>query len=333
MIDFEATYYDGKSSKAHAVRVIVHDTGHLEIVGLDEPLGIPLVDVKISARLGNTARFLRFKDGAKVETLDNNAVDRILRARGVSYGNRFVHWLESNWGIALAALAITALVCLAGVKWGVPWGARKMAYAIPIEAVQSMSTETLKYMDGLMFKPTDLDDKTTGRLRTKFKSMARLEPRLRVSLNFRSGKSTGPNAFALPDGSIVVTDELVKLADNDEQILCILAHEIGHVSARHALRNLLETSAFGLLLTAVTGEISSSISAVGAIPAVLVQAKYSRELEAEADEFALQLMAKAKIEKHHFADIMEALVKVLPDYSNSIISTHPPTAERIRRFR
>ena len=332
-MEFEAIYYDGQSSAQHRVRVSCCHPERLEITGLQEPLQISMADVKVSARIGDSARFLRFRGGATCETTNNDAVDRLLKLRGSASGSRLAHWLESHWGIALLCVLLTALACLGGVKWGIPWGAKKVAYAIPIETLQDMSAETLDYMDGLVFEPSRLHSGTKERLRARFLSLCRHVPDLRLNLNFRSGARIGPNAFALPDGSIVVTDELVRLSSNDEQILSVLAHEIGHVHARHALRSLLETSALGLLLSAVTGDISSSVSAVGALPAVFLQAKYSRELETEADDFALSLMANANIEKRHFADIMDALAAALPDHSNSMLSSHPPSQERIKRFR
>ncbi|MCP4676078.1 MAG: M48 family metallopeptidase [Deltaproteobacteria bacterium] len=333
MIEFNAQYYDGLSSKAHQVRVVIDDAGILKIEGLPEPIEVSFKDVSVSARLGNTARFVKFAGGAKCETLDNDAVDRALRGHAVASGSRLVHWLESNWGVALGALAVTALIIWAALEWGVPWGARKVAHAIPVEVVQSLSAKTLDYLDEAVFEPTTLDEETRQRLSAGFENMTRYRKGFQLNLHFRGGEKIGPNAFALPDGSIVVTDELVELAANDEQVLAVIAHEIGHVYARHALRSLLENSAFGLLLTAVTGEVSSTVSAVGALPAMIVQAKYSRDLESEADAFALTLMNETGLARHHFADIMELLRDDHQDHSDSLLSSHPPTEERIQRFR
>ncbi len=59
------------------------------------------------------------------------------------------------------------------------------------------------------------------------------------SLNFREGGAIGPNAFALPSGTIILTDELVDIAgDDNDMVLAVLAHEIGHVDKKHSLRQI-----------------------------------------------------------------------------------------------
>ena len=85
----------------------------------------------------------------------------------------------------------------------------------------------------------------------------------------------GANAFALPNGTIVVTDDLVKLAEHDDELVAVLAHEIGHVVSRHALRRVLQDSGVMLLVAGITGDIVSISSLAAALPTLLIEAKYS----------------------------------------------------------
>jgi Zn-dependent protease with chaperone function len=156
---------------------------------------------------------------------------------------------------------------------------------------------------------------------------------LPLELVFRRG--AGPNAFALPDGTVVVTDELVELAKNDNEIMSVLAHEIGHVHHRHGLRMALESSTVLLLISTYFGDVTQLTTLSAALPGVYAQAHYSRDLETEADTFALDYLEKSGIPKKHFADIMRSLKKFTgpdPKHGLQYLSSHPPTDERIRRF-
>ena len=74
---------------------------------------------------------------------------------------------------------------------------------------------------------------------------------LPLRLELRAGGAIGPNAFALPSGIIMVTDELVRIAEHPEEFESVLAHEAGHMVHRHSLRMLLQGSASTLLMFAV----------------------------------------------------------------------------------
>ena len=83
-----------------------------------------------------------------------------------------------------------------------------------------------------------------------------------------------------------MTDELVELAEEENEIVAVLAHEVGHVRGRHSLRLLLQDSVAALLLVGILGDVSTASLIVASVPSVLVEAKHSREIEAEADDFA-----------------------------------------------
>lgn len=106
---------------------------------------------------------------------------------------------------------------------------------------------------------------------------------------FRNAEEVGPNAFALPSGTIVMLDQLVELADDDKEVLGVLAHELGHVERRHSARMMLQTSISGLALTWWLGDVSTLLAAA---PGVMLGAKYSRDMETEADEYAKVLFEK-----------------------------------------
>ena len=112
-------------------------------------------------------------------------------------------------------------------------------------------------LDRHILKASQLDEAARHRLTQEFISMVEaVDDNHQFQLLFRRG--AGPNAFALPAGHIIVTDELIGIAHNDQEVLAVLAHEIGHVVHAHGLRSVLQSSAAALLFTAVSGDISAA---------------------------------------------------------------------------
>jgi len=333
MIRFFAKYYDGRTSHPHDVEVHLDDAGTLHIDGLAVPCQHPLETVRIAPRLGNAVRSITLPEGAKLETADNTAVDELGLRTGRRAPGGILHQLESRWRNAIAAVTVLVLVVAGSVRWGIPLLAERLAASVPEGMAHDLGKGTLGMLDRTMLSPSGLSDVRKAELTSAFDAMAANYPRASLRLLFR--KAGDANAFALPDGTVVVTDELVALATDDRQILGVLAHEIGHVHRRHALRMALESSTVALLVAAYFGDAAQITTLSASLPAVYAQAHYSRERETEADSFAMEYMAKAGIPLHHFADMLRALKKSSAekgDEAFQYLSSHPPTTDRILRF-
>jgi Zn-dependent protease with chaperone function len=333
---FLARYFDGQTSHAHEVEVFVDPQGTLHLQGLTPPLSVSRSQYRIGARLGNTSRSITFESGAKLETADNDAVDRMQQQLGVQPVSRAVHFLESHLKIALLCLVLLGLLAVAWFKVGIPKSAEFLAHRIPDEMAYDIGRGTLETLDRVAFDDTLLLPEDRDRLQRRFEAMAASYRNLPLQLVFRH--AGGPNAFALPDGTIVMTDELVYLADNDDQILSVLAHEVGHLHHRHSLRMALETSSMALLIGAYVGDATQMSGIFATLPTVYTQAHYSRAHETEADTFALEYLRNHQIPPHHFADILSKMEEKAGGDDRAAgaleyISSHPPTKDRIARFR
>lgn len=333
MIEFSAKYYDGVTTRARAVTVRVAEPNLVHIAGPDLELSLALTEIRIEPRLGNTVRSLTLPDGAKCESDDHAAVDALERLSGKGRAGALLHTIESNWRAALGAVLVLFALIGAATKWGIPLLAERIARSIPPALAYDLGRGTLAIFDNTIMKPSQLPVARRGELDLAFAEMAKHYPALPLTLNFRRG--LGPNAFALPDGTVVVTDELVELAKNDEEILSVVAHEIGHVHHRHSLRMALESSTVLLLASAYLGDVTQLTTMSAALPGVYAQAHYSRTHETEADTFALEYLRANKISPQRFADILRALSKAAgpdPKHGFQYLASHPPTPERIQRF-
>ena len=115
----------------------------------------------------------------------------------------------------------------------------------------------------------------------------------------------------------------------------MLAHEIGHVVHRHALRSVLQNTSVLLVVGVLMGDISSITGAAAAIPTLLLESHYSRQFETEADTFAYARMREYGVQPHHFARILRKLAGDQAAHEQGILgyfSTHPDTEERAARF-
>jgi Zn-dependent protease with chaperone function len=340
MVTFAGEYYDGETSLS--VPVNVRSDRHS--IWLDDEQGNVLRHAKrtefvISPRLGNTRRFIRFSDGAALDTSDNDTVDVMVHEmhQNVASLSRWelgVHKLESSTKAALISLVGLLIVGFVGFRWGVPLVARHVAYGIPDAMANDLGHGTLATLDQLMFRPSELSPERKSSLRAGFAQMAASYPELPLTLEFRRAM---PNAFALPNGTVVVTDELVELAENDNEIFAVLAHEIGHVHERHALRMALENSFVALFAMAYLGDASQASAIAGSLPTIYANAHFSRSHETEADTFALDFLTRTHIPHHHFADILRRLHAELGgggggDGVLSYFASHPGLEERTARF-
>ena len=335
MKEISATLFDGKTPLKKEVRLYFEGADRLRIVGPGMEAVFPLSAVRITSRLANTPRCLYFPDGGKCETLENDAIDAILRRQGKGRWQSVLHTLESRIGYVVLALVLTVVGGWALVEYGIPVLATQVAYAVPPSVDAALGREGLQVLDQVLFSPSALDDQRQIRLRTQLAQITQgLTDGHLFQLELRKSERVGPNAFALPSGIIVLTDELVLLAEHRNEIIAVLAHEVGHIQHRHALRSLLQNSAMVLLIASVTGDVTSITALSATLPTLLLEAQYSRAFETEADQFALQYLQERDIPLKHFADILTRMENLkgtqgqLPNY----LASHPATHERVKMF-
>lgn len=338
-----ARYFDGKSSGAHEVILAVGFGADarrvLRLCGAGIDIAWPLAQVRASDRVGGSRRYLYFPDGAQCETDDNDGVDELFIDR-VPAAARLLHRWEGGLRYAIAALLVTVAAAGALIVWGIPALAKQVAFALPAATETLIGRDALAALDRFVLAPSKLPAERQAALRSLHAGMTvRIEGTQGYRLELRKGGRVGPNALALPAGIIVVTDELVELARDDREIEAVLAHEFGHLRQRHILRHVLQDSATVLLIAVTVGDIASLTSLAAAAPTLLLQAKFSRDFEREADDFSLDYLARRAIPPEMFAAILQRMEEKRRDEKNAgtdapdYLATHPATRERIERAR
>jgi Zn-dependent protease with chaperone function len=326
----QAVCFDGRSATARPV-TIEFVGGRMFVEGPGLCFDTPLEAVEITDRLGHTPRQLRFPDGGFCEVADSDDFERLLTGEGAQ-SSAVDRWERSGRAAAIAVVALVSAGFLA-YRFGVPMLADSVARNLPGTVVNSLSDNAARMLDQLVFAPTKIPQDRQSDLRFAFGRL-RLPghhgPRTE-QIEFRRSDALGPNALALPSGRIIVTDALMALAKDDRELLGVLAHEAGHVQARHGLRELLQSSIVALVLTWYVGDVST-IAATA--PTALLDAKYSRDFEREADAYAAAALALNGIPLSHLADILERMEQHHRGTgSPSYLSSHPATAERLERLR
>ncbi|MCA0400735.1 MAG: M48 family metalloprotease [Proteobacteria bacterium] len=154
--------------------------------------------------------------------------------------------------------------------------------------------------------------------------------------------SSSVNAFALPNGYVYLTRGLLALSNDTSEIASVIAHEIAHVTNRHALARA-ELESQNVLVSRVVAEVLENPGASQFMrdQSRVTLAGFSRQQEIDADEVGVRAIAKAGFEAHGATRFLaaldrsgrmrESLAKGTPDERNDILATHPTTPERIAR--
>jgi Zn-dependent protease with chaperone function len=323
----EARFYDGQSAKAHSVtaelkgggqqvQILVYSEGQLLFTR-------DLAQAKLDDHFKGAGRKIHFGEDAVLEVLNSQALTDELKAIG--YQETIARKVQTSWRWAIAALvAAIGLAALAYV-YGIPWAAKVTVAVMPTKIDKYIGEQAWVSVEKELFTETKLPNERQEQLRANFAQVAKSVPNAPdYQVLFRASK-VGPNAIALPDGKIVFTDELVKLAEDDRALQGVFAHELGHVKNRHSMRNILQVTAVTAMVSLWFGDLTNLIVAV---PTALASLKYTRDIETEADDFAVTTMSAANIS----TDPMAKLFAKLPKDIKGLPSSHPVTEERIKKF-
>jgi predicted Zn-dependent protease len=139
------------------------------------------------------------------------------------------------------------------------------------------------------------------------------------------------NAFALPGGQITVTKSLYDQLDNEAQLAGVLGHEIGHVIAEHSAQQMAKGQLGQMLATAVgVGSDDQRVAAASQMANQMLQLKYGRDDERQADSIGLKYMVQAGYDPQGMAGVMRVLINASNGGRQwAILQSHPNPDERL----
>jgi predicted Zn-dependent protease len=169
-------------------------------------------------------------------------------------------------------------------------------------------------------------------------ALAQASERPRLDYHFYIINTEMVNAFALPGGHIYLTRGLIEKTRSEAELAGVVAHEVGHVAARHGVqkleRNLRTGSLIGVLYETMLGGEPEILRGNGLrLAGVLWNASHSRQDEEEADRLAVRYLVKTGIDPRGVVTLLETLLREEAADSQGIanwFSTHPMTRTRIR---
>ncbi len=308
------SYLDGKTSSCQdaqlevlndttqTIRLLISNTSD----DLSEEINIEHKDLKILSRLGNTPReVLLGQDGQLFITDDHDAVDLLAKSYVKFKSTSYIHQLETNTLLIILALITTLVTGWATVVYGVPVSAKFIAEQLPDSNWERWGS-SLSLLDKTVFEASTIDENRQKEIIDLISPYLEDYKGLNPRLNFRSGMHA--NALALPSGDIVFTDDFVNLVENDQELLAVFFHEVGHLKHKHIIRRTLQGSMLTLLVILITGDVES-FDLITGLPTLILDLSYSREFEREADAFALEQLHTYNIPVDSFASVMIRLEK------------------------
>lgn len=334
------TFFPAGSSRAVPARATVER----RLLRISDESGAVLQECRlgmaqVSSRLGNLRRRIELPGGSRFETEDNDGVDALFWSGGRLFASSLLHGLESSLKWVAVAIAIAAISVFAMVRYGFPAGADWLAQRTPGAVAVMISNQTLGTLDKFALSPSRLSQADKAKVTRLFQRVAAASPQgpWHYQLLFRNSVHVGPNAFALPDGTVVMTDQLYPFVQKDDELEGVFGHEMAHVYHRHGLQMVYEASLLPATLALITGDASQFGQIATVLPTMLIESSYSRGFEQQADDDSARTMKRIGADPAALGALLVRLDgEICGKHGGcgpSWLGSHPETAARAARLR
>lgn len=317
-------YQSSQSQTATLIDDGVRPATHLLIETDGEQHRLALSDAVFLPAVGKVPAVLEFS-GARVEF--PHGLPDWLTPTHRRHFERVTRW-EGSWRWAIAGVAVIALMFYLLISVVTPKAAHYLAFKLPENTLTRVGDEAEEQLLE-MTRSSKLKPAQQAHIADLFATLG--EPRAKVLV--RDGGEFKANAFALPNHTVIITDQLIEKSGNDHEILAVLAHEQGHLAHRHSLQQALSGLGIGLVLTSITGDTSDLMAT---LPALMVGARYSQRFELEADNFAIDKLKQQQISPQALAEFFKKIAQDEEDDGVilgglwSLVASHPDTQARIK---
>ena len=233
----------------------------------------------------------------------------------------------------VVVLVVLFLVIAAGFRLAIAPVGDAMARIMPKHLVERASGMVLAQLDLAFMEESRLSVRDRQRISDEFQRLVALAPPAFADtrLHFRSAPGIGPNAFALPGNDVVLLDELVTYVDDDDVVLGVLAHELGHVIEQHALRQVMRSAVVAIGVSLLVGAEDSILEEIAGFGGTLVLTQNSRTFELEADAASAEMLRRIGRDSEalirFFATLEEECGKMCD--GGGLLSSHPSFQDRV----
>jgi Zn-dependent protease with chaperone function len=259
-----------------------------------------------------------------IKVYDSNFIDRINDFRKKK---RNLGWYQRLMDMGIKAHILFTVFIFAIIGLGyfyvIPLVAEKAVVIIPEDYDSHLGTTFFE--QNMLF--SDVDTEKTKALNLFAKE---LNLKNTKKLKFTVVNSEMVNAFALPDGNIVVFSGILNTMKEYDELVGLIGHEVAHVNNRHSMKMVCRNLSGYLFVSAVLGDANGVMATIGDNVNSLQSLSYSRKFEHEADVEGFEIIALNKINPKGMSNLFKRLqdeeVVSIPEF----LSSHPVTTERIR---
>lgn len=309
--EFTAQFYDGKTTNVY--NVIVKIVGE-ELI-LEDLTRWPLTSLQLNGRALTSskqpeARLLIADDALYAEIL-SVIPSKNIQASGVQH----------SWKI-LILIGLLSLALFIGAFWGIPQAAPFVAKLIPHSWDDRIGKSVIfDIVEDLPQCTAPEGVAALNKLKTRLVGDQDFDIRV---IKFNNNE---PNAFAVPGNHLVIMNGLLEFADNPDEVAGVLAHEIGHAISHHPTAGIIRLMGFQTLMVGAFGSSFDFATNV-------LNLKYTRDNEGEADDIAIKMLTQAHIDNRSFAEFfkkLEDLAGESPKGLMQYLASHPELQSRIEK--
>jgi Zn-dependent protease with chaperone function len=332
----EAVYFDGLRPVPRKALLALTGRGLSLSVDDGPPFLWSYDAIRLQEETPSPVRFHREESGAhtgEVLEIADAAFAESLRTQCPSLGGSRQQRRRTQVRIVGWSLAAVASV-VALVLYGVPALATRIAPLVPwtteVALGNAVESEVLKQLPGGGGKICAEGGNGPGK-----QALAALVTQLTRHANLpgavdvKVADSPVQNAFTLPGGKIVFMRGLIEKATGPDEVAAVLAHEMGHVANRDAMRSVLHAGGISFLVGTLLGDFTGA-GALVIGSKFLLGTRYSRQNETDADLFAVETMAKAGGDVRALSSFLRRVAQQPGERQLELLLTHPVTDDRVK---
>ena len=336
----EGDLFPPQSSLSAPIRLVINgEEYYVESKTIPDDIRGRVKGLRIEPPIGDMPRKIYLEGGYLFETRE---FDKVAQLSGGGFWSSLAKTERFGWHIVPLAIA-TPFLAFGFYRMLIPLLISFGMFMTPDAMLRTIDKNTIKTIDFKLTKPTKIEKERQDEIQTIFKALVETAEKQsnktrripKYKLLFRSSYIIGPNAFALPGGTIVMTDELIEMFPEEDYVLsAILAHEIGHVDEEHSLRQIYRALGMAAMIGLVAGDAGPMLEDIILEGSALLSLSFSREHEMDADNFSYDLLNDSNMRSDGLITFFEKIGEdiKMPE-SGEWMMTHPLSDKRIENIR